>query len=95
MKIPKLGDIYSKYQVQTLSVKNGVHTLKMEPIKRINLFIIYIQYTSINGWFRLLKRWYGIHWKLKDANMLFSERYGHTKTYVIGKWRFKILPPTP
>lgn len=43
-------------------------------------------------WFRVFG--YGLH--IKDTTrhaLLFSERYGHTKKLLIGKWCIKVLVP--
>lgn len=42
-------------------------------------------------WFRWFGNGSGWVIKSKEAPLMFSERYGHTKTWVIGGWRFKRL----
>jgi hypothetical protein len=42
------------------------------------------------GWVRLLGR--GVAWKDTTRHaLLFSERYGHTRTLRVGRWSFKWL----
>jgi hypothetical protein len=42
-------------------------------------------------WFRFWRNGPGLAWKQADAPLIFSERYGHTRTYVLFGWRFKWL----
>lgn len=62
---------------------------------RLDLWLIYIYWSSDRcGFLRILGNWYGIHWKHKYNARTFSERNGFTKSFVVGKYRFKILNPT-
>ena len=65
-------------------------------VKYINLWVVFIaSYTYCKyGWIRLFKTGWGIMWKPAKARMIFSERNGYHKTYIIGNYRFKILKPS-
>ena len=42
------------------------------------------------GWFRIFEK--GLKWKdITKYQLLFSERYGHTKAITIGRWRMSLL----
>ncbi len=60
----------------------------------INLWVIYAEwYDSGFGWVRLFSHGWGIRWKPKSEPLIFSERQGLTKSWVVGSYRFKILKP--
>ena len=44
------------------------------------------------GWFRMFgSRGFGLTWKPASDSPIFSERYGYTRTFVIGRTRFSVL----
>lgn len=47
-----------------------------------------------SGWFRLWRNGPGLSWKPADAPRLFSDRMGKTRTYVVGRTRFRFLRST-
>ena len=58
------------------------------PIFGSDLFCLSLYEKS--GWFRLFGK--GLQWKPKDAELIFSERNGKSKSIVVGNWRIKYLP---
>jgi len=54
-------------------------------------FLTIVTYDG-GGWFRIFGK--GLSWKdVTKHELLFSERYGYAKRYVIGKWSIKLLKP--
>ena len=47
-------------------------------------------YSKNQSWFRLFGR--GFMWKHQDKGLRFSQRYGYTKYFKLGKWFIEYLP---
>lgn len=82
---PKYSSVLS-----SIGGKDNLDKYKPFYVKLFGYYILSVMIWGNTGWFRLFSK--GLQWKQKDAEMLFSERSGKTKSIVIGNWRIKYLP---